>query len=63
MICMPLTFFAIKVALASLLIGFFTGWHGLFHVSVWGVVAIVPALVLDFCLAMARAPERRHPAK
>ncbi len=53
MIRMPVTMLVFWVAFGSLLLGFLTGWHGLFHVSVWG-----PALLVDAILATlgVRAP-------
>ena len=58
MIRMPVTMLVFWVAFGSLLLGFLTGWHGLFHVSVWGLVAIFPALLVDAILATlgVRAP-------
>ncbi len=47
---MLLTTTTLKVVLLSLLFGLVLGWHGLFAVTVWALVALVPAVVLDWVL-------------
>jgi hypothetical protein len=64
---MPVTVFFVKCAVASLLLGFvlgaFTGWFGLFHVTVWSVVAIAPAFIIDWMLIFLGVRATRCPVK